>query len=138
MTNDGRKDFLERMYRVDEALKFWGANWSKVTESAAGRCQVKLTLDPETLPTADEPALRAEIGRRLKEAGCAFTRRPEDPDFLDTYRVPGEGAAGWVFWNGGDRLVTTRREGREISVAPRRIRYLQISSRGEVEVDEEL
>ena len=138
MTTDGRKDFLERMYRVDEALKFWGANWSKVTESAAGRCQVKLTLDPETLPTADEPALRAEIGRRLKEAGCAFTRRPEDPDFLDTYRVPGEGATGWVFWNGGDRLVTTRREGREISVAPRRIRYLQISSRGEVEVDEEL
>ena len=128
--------YLERAYAVDAALKYWGANWSKITESAVDKCSVKLVLDPEALPTDDAAALQRVVGEKLRAAGCAFTRRAEDPETLETYRVPGEGATGWVFWNGGESSVEVRRGGHAITVGPQRVGYLQISSDGHVEVCE--
>ena len=138
MAQDTRMAYLERAYAVDAALKHWGANWSKITESAMGKCSVKLVLDPEALPTDDAAALRRVVGEKLRAAGCAFTRRAEDPETLETYRVPGEGATGWVFWNGGESPVEVRRGGHALSVGPKRAGYLQIADDGTLQVREEL
>ena len=137
MAQDGRMQYLEWAYAVDAALKYWGANWSKITESAVGKCSVKLVLDPEALPTDDAAALRRVVGEKLRSAGCAFTRRAEDPETLETYRVPGEGATGWVFWNGGESSVEVRRGGHAVTVRPGHAGYLQIADDGRLEASEE-
>ena len=137
MAQDTRMAYLERAYAVDAALKYWGANWSKVTESAMGKCAVRLVLDPEALPTDDAAALRRVVGEKLRAAGCAFTRRAEDPETLETFRVPGEGATGWVFWNGGESPVEARRGGHVVTVLPGHAGYLQIASDGTLQAREE-
>ena len=137
MAQDTRMAYLERAYAVDAALKHWGANWSKITESAMGKCSVKLVLDPEALPTDDAAALRRVVGEKLRAAGCAFTRRAEDPETLETYRVPGEGATGWVFWNAGDASVRATRGGHAVTVRPGHAGYLQIADDGRLEASEE-
>ena len=137
MSQDTRMAYLERAYAIDAALKYWGANWSKITESAAGKCSVKLVLDPEALPTDDAAALRLVVGEKLRAAGCAFTRRAEDPETLETFRVPGEGATGWVFWNGGESPVEARRGGHVVTVLPGHAGYLQIASDGTLQAREE-
>ena len=138
MTNDGRAAYLEKAYAVDAALLYWGANWSKITESAIGRCEVKLTLDADELPTDDAAALRREVGRRLRAAGCACARREGDPDELEVFRVPGKGAVGWMFWNGSEKPLAAERAGRRVTVNPARPVYLQVSDAGRIEVCEEL
>jgi len=138
MTNDCRAAYLEKAYAVDAALLYWGANWSKITESAIGRCKVKLTLDPDQLPTGDAAALRREVGLRLRAAGCACARQEDDPDELEVFRVPGKGAVGWMFWNGSEKPLATERAGRRVTVNPSRPVYLQVSDSGRVEACEEL
>jgi hypothetical protein len=98
---------------------------------------VKLVLDPEALPTDDAAALRRVVGEKLRAAGCAFTRRAEDPETLETFRVPGEGATGWVFWNGGESPVDARRGGHAVTVRPGHAGYLQIAADGTLQVREE-
>ena len=138
MDRFARAPYLNKAYVVDEALKYWGANWSKITESAVGGCKAKLVLDPDALPTDDLAALRAKVGELLKAKACAFTRRAEDPETLDTYRVPGEGATGWVFWNAAEQPVTTVREGQTVTVPAKGLVYLQLAADGTVEVRETL
>ena len=137
MAERGRMAYLEKAYAVDAALKYWGANWSKITESAVDKCQVKLVLDPEALPTDNAVSLRAAVGERLRAAGCAFTRRPQDPETLETFRVPGVCAIGWVFWNAGTNPVTVERGGHALVVHPGHAGYLQIAADGRLEVREE-
>ena len=103
---------------MDAALLYWGANWSKITESAIGRCKVKLTLDPDQLPTGDAAALRREVGRRLQAADCTCARQEGDPDELEIFRVPGKGAVGWMFWNGSEQPLAAERAGRRVTVRP--------------------
>lgn len=124
-------------HRVDEELQWWGANWSKLTSSmeASIPSGVKLTIRPEKM---DAKGLRDEVGRLLKESGAFFTRCAEDPETLETFRVPGAGATGWVFWNGGSDAVEAKRDGASVKVGPKRIGYLQVASDGKVEVCEEL
>lgn len=130
---------LDAAYRVDEDLMWWGANWSKLTSSqtAALPPTVKLVIRPEQMPT-DAAARRAEIGRLLKAHGASFTRRAEDPDTLETFKVPGAGATGWVFWNGGKTSVDVVRGAGRLTIGPRRVGYLQIGVDGGVQVQEEL
>ena len=137
MAERGRMAYLEKAYAVDAALKYWGANWSKITESAVDKCHVKLVLDPEALPTDNAVSLRAAVGERLRAAGCAFTRRPQDPETLETFRVPGVCAIGWVFWNAGTNPVTVERGGHALVVHPGHAGYLQIAADGRLEVREE-
>ena len=136
MSDKGRKVFLEKAYAVDAALLYWGANWSKVTVSALDGCAAKLVLDPTELPTDDAGALRTAVGERLKAAGCATTRRAEDPETLETYRVPGVGATGWVFFNGGKAPVSVERFGNRFDLGAGQTGYLQLSDAGAVEVKE--
>ena len=123
---------------LDDALLWWGANWSKLTSSCAADIPptVKLVLKPEDF--ADAATRRDAVGARLRAAGCAFTRRAEDPETLETFRVPGKGATGWVFWNGGESSVEVRRDGHNLSVGPKRVGYLQIADDGKLQVREEL
>ena len=123
---------------MDAALLHWGANWSKITECAIGRCKVKLVLDPDELPTGDAAALRREVGTRLRAAGCACARREGDPEELEVFRVPGEGGVGWIFWNGSEKPLAAERAGRRVTVRPARPVYLQVSDSGRVEVCEDL
>ena len=125
-------------HEVDDALLWWGANWSKLTSSRAADIPstVKLVLKPEDF--TDAAARRDAVGARLRAAGCAFTRRAEDPETLETYRGPGEGATGWVFWNGGESPVEVRRGGHSLPVGPKRVGYLQIADDGTLQVREEL
>ena len=128
---------VEAAHRVDAALMWWGANWSKLTSSMeqAIPATVKLVIRPERM--APE-GLREEVGRLLKEKGAAFTRRDGDPVTLETFRVPGRGATGWVFWNGGEAAVACERGGHRIAVGPRRVGYLQVAQDGALQVREEL
>ena len=128
---------IEAAHRVDAALMWWGANWSKVTSSMeqAIPAGVKLVIRPGQL---SPEGLREEVGRLLKEKGAAFTRREGDPGTLETFRVSGRGATGWVFWNGGESTVTCERGGHRVTVGPRRVGYLQIAQDGALQVREEL
>ena len=129
---------INAAHDLDDALMWWGANWSKLTSSRAADIPpfVKLVLKPEDFTDA---ATRCEaVGARLHEAGVPFTRSAEDPETLETFHVPGKGATGWVFWNGGDAPVTVRRGGYSLSVGPKRVGYLQISEDGKLQVGEEL
>ena len=123
---------------LDDALLWWGANWSKLTSSRAADIPptVKLVLKPEDF--ADAATRRDAVGARLRAAGCAFTRRAEDPETLDTFRVPGNGATGWVFWNGGESPVEVRRGGHALIVGAKRVGYLQIADDGKLQIREEL
>ncbi len=138
MKNEGRAAYLEKAYAVDAALLYWGANWSKITESAIGRCKVKLVLDPDKLPVKDRNMLRTEVGRRLNAAGCSLARQAGDSDALLVFRVPGKGAVAWMFWNDGEKPVAAERSGRRFTVNPGRPAYLQVSDSGSVETFEEL
>ena len=132
-----RVQAVEAAHRVDAALLWWGANWSKLTSSMepAVPSSVKLVIRPEQLP-AD--GLREAVGRMLKEKGASFTRRAADPEALETFRVPGRGATGWVFWNGGATAVECLRDGHRLTVGPKRAGYLQVSSDGALQAREEL
>ena len=132
-----RVQAVEAAHRVDAELMWWGANWSKLTSSMAQAVPstVKLVIRPEQLP---EGNLRAEIGRLLKEKGASYTRRAEDPATLETFRVPGRGATGWVFWNNGDAPAACERGGHRLTVGPKRAGYLQLAADGSVQVREEL
>lgn len=136
MKNEGRVAYLKKAYQVDDALLYWGANWSKITESAIGRCKVKLILDVDTLPTGAPTELRCKVGQLLQNAGCLYARRECDADELTVFRVPGKGAVGWVFWNGGDRPVSAERGGHSITVEPNRAGYLQLADDGSLQVRE--
>ena len=127
----------EAAWRVDEELQWWGANWCKLTSSMekAIPSTVKLVIRPEGL---SPETLRNEIGNRLKTSGAYFTRRASDPTALETFRVPGRGASGWVFWNGGMESVEVERCGQRLTVGPKRVGYLQIADDGCCQVKEEL
>lgn len=132
-----RRKAIDAAWAVDDALMWWGANWSKLTSSREKDipATVKLVIRPEGM----EPStLRETVGSLLREKGVAFTRRPQDPDTLETFRVPGKGATGWVFWNGGDHPATVERGGARVTVGASRVGYLQIRDDGQVEVNEEL
>lgn len=124
-------------WRVDDALLWWGANWSCLTSSRERDipASVKLVIRPEGL---DPATLRAEIGARLKASGASFTRRAGDPEALETFRVPGKGATGWVFWNGGTGPAEVERGGHRLAVGAQRVGYLQIAADGALQVKEEL
>lgn len=124
-------------WRVDDALLWWGANWSCLTSSRERDipASVKLVIRPEGL---DPATLRAEIGARLKASGASFTRRAGDPVTLETFRVPGKDATGWVFWNGGTGPVEVERGGYRLTVGALRVGYLQVAADGALQVKEEL
>lgn len=124
-------------WRVDDALLWWGANWSCLTSSRERDipASVKLVIRPERL---DPATLRAEIGARLKASGASFTRRAGDPEALETFRVPGKDATGWVFWNGGTGPAEVERGGHRLAVGAQRVGYLQIAADGALQVKEEL
>ena len=136
MKNDGRAAYLNSVYAIDAQLLYWGANWSKITESAINRCEVKLVLNPDSLPTGDDSRLRREIGRLLRNAGCACARQDGDPDELRVFRVPGKGNVGWMFWNGSNKPMHANRGGHEIAIAPRGATYAQVSDDGQIEICE--
>ncbi|MBR5024932.1 MAG: hypothetical protein IKX48_07680, partial [Victivallales bacterium] len=71
-------------------------------------------------------------------ADLAKASKAQDSDKLETFRVPGNGATGWVFWNGGAEDVTVSRGGHSITVRSKRIGYLQIADDGALQVKEEL
>ncbi len=137
MRKEGRMECIERSKELDGALLHWGANWSKITECAIGSCRVKLVLDPDSLP-GGRAALREEVGRRLRAAGCSMARRDGDADALRVFRVPGKGAVAWLFWNCGDVPVEAARAGRRATVRPGRTVYMRVSDAGAVESCEEL
>ena len=132
-----RASAINAAHDLDIALLWWGANWSKLTSSRAADIpkSVKLVLKPEDFVCG---APRAAVGARLRAAGCAFTRRAEDPETLETFRVPGKGATGWVFWNGGAEPVRVERGGHALTIGPKRVGYLQIAGDGRLMVREEL
>ncbi|MBR5838545.1 MAG: hypothetical protein IKZ84_08355, partial [Victivallales bacterium] len=107
-------------------------------ENPNSRRQVYFCSSPLELEGKRETQLREWYGKLLKEADASMTRRDEDPDKLETFRVPGKGATGWVFWNGGDETLTVSRDGHSITVRPKRIGYLQIADDGTLQVKEEL
>ncbi len=137
------------VYRaVCNALAWHGVNFSVLPESARAQIpsSIKLTIcsdefnrEPFADPVDGVDALRKEIGRRIRAAGVASTRRADDPDTLETYRVPGKGATAWLFWNGDEkRPVTVEREGHRLTIGPERGGYLQVADDGRVEVASEL
>lgn len=132
-----RAQATQAAWRVDDALLWWGANWSALTSSREGDVppSVRLVIRPEGL---DAATLRETVGARLKASGAFFTRRAGDPATLETFRVPGKGATGWVFWNGGEGPVEVARDGHRLTVGPRRAGYLQVASDGALQVKEEL
>ena len=106
---------------------------------ATSRKNIWLCPDPLELDGKWERLLREQYGRLLQSAGASTTRREADPDKLETFRVPGKGATGWVFWNGGADDVTVSRGGHSITIRPKHIGYLQIANGlGELQVREEL
>ncbi len=126
---------------MDAALRWWGANWSALTSSRAADIPkgVKLVLKPEDFAGMDEAARRAAVGERLQASGAFFTRRAEDPETLETFRVPGRGGVvGWVFWNEGEKPITVARGGQTLVVGPKRVGYLQLAADGSVQAKEEL
>ena len=133
-----RETAINAAHDLDDALLWWGANWSKLTSSRAADIppSVKLVLKPEDFAVA--AARRDAVGARLRAAGCAFTRRAEDSEAIETFRVPGKGATGWVFWNGGESPVEVRRSGHALTVGPKRVGYMQITDAGTLQVREEL
>ncbi len=143
-----RQGTLTAYRGICNALAWHGVNFSVLPESEKGRIPqtVKLTVGTDDFKggTYDDPVLgaaafRAELGRRIRNAGVSSTRRPEDPDTLETYRVPGVGATAWVFWNGDEKKpVTVERGGHCITIGPERGGYLQISGDGRLEASAEL
>lgn len=132
-----RAQATQAAWRVDGELLWWGANWSCLTSSRERDipASVKLVIRPEGL---DPATLRTEIGARLKTSGASFTRRAGDPATLETFRVPGKGATGWVFWNGGTEPVEVERDGHRLTVGALRVGYLQVAADGTLQVKEEL
>ena len=132
-----RRKAIDAAWAVDDVLMWWGANWSKLTSSREKDIPktVKLVIRPEGM---DGATLRETVGGMLRNAGAFFTRRPQDPDTLETFRVPGKGATGWVFWNGGDTPVTIERCGTRLTIGASRVGYLQVGDDGRIQVKEEL
>ena len=83
-------------------------------------------------------SLRDLYGKALKAAGVALTRIASEPESLEVFRVPGKGATGWVFWNGGNIPVSTGRGGHAIQIPPQRVGYLQIANDGILQIRETL
>ncbi len=102
------------------------------------RKNIWLCPDPLELDGKREKLLREQYGLLLQSASASMTRRAADPDKLETFRVPGKNATGWVFWNGGADDVTVSRGGHSITICPNRIGYLQIADDGTLQVKEEL
>ena len=139
-----RQGVLTAYRGVCNALAWYGVNFSVLPESERTRVpsSVKLTIgcgdftgEAYDDPVTGTAALRDEVGRRIRTAGVSFTRRPDDPETLETYRVPGVGATGWVFWNGDEKNpVTVERDGHRLTIGAERGGYLQISADGRAEV----
>lgn len=139
MKREGRKEYLAKAYAVDRALRYWGANWSKVTDRAMDRVKgAKLVLDPEALPTGDETALRTEIGGRLKAAGATLARQAGDDEAAVCFRVPGAaGETGWILWNPqAERAAILSRGGERLEVPPCGVGYLLLDARGKKLIEE--
>lgn len=103
-----------------------------------GQGKVYFSPVPLEMVPVSESLMRSLYGRVLASSGVMTTRRPVDPETLMTYRVPGEGCTGWVFWNGGDEAVTVERGGHKLTVGAQRVGYLQVTDAGTCEVSEEL
>ena len=137
----GRFNALAEEYRLRDALIWWGANFSVVSSSETERLpsSVRLRLSAETFGVTDETsasraALREAVGKALAAAGVAVTRKPDDPETVETFRVPGVGATGWVIWNGSAAPYAAERGGTKLTVPPERVGYLQIADDGKVTV----
>ena len=102
------------------------------------RKNIWLCSDPLELDGKWEKLLREQYGLLLQSANASMTRRAADPDKLETFRVPGKNATGWVFWNGGAEDVTVSRDGHSITIRPNHIGYLQIADDGALQLKEEL
>ena len=89
-----------------------------------GQGKVYFSPVPLEMVPVSESLMRSLYGRVLASSGVMTTRRPVDPETLMTYRVPGEGCTGWVFWNGGDEAVTVERGGHKLTVGAQRVGYL--------------
>ena len=80
--------------------------------------------------------LRELYGKALRTAGVGMTRDASQPKTLEVFRVPGKGATGWVFWNGGYDTISFGKGGHTIRIPPQRVGYLQIADDGALEVKE--
>lgn len=139
MKREGRREYLDRTDAVDRALRHWGANWSKITERALDRMKgVKLVLDAEELPTADETALRDVVSAKLRSAGAVLARQEGDAENAVYFRVPGaDGAVAWLVWNpGGSGPVSLVRGDGRLEVPARCVGYLVQDGKGKTVVAE--
>ena len=133
--DDGRKACIGRTYAVDRVLRYWGANWSKITERALGKvCGAKLVIDPEALDTTDEIALRAEIGRRLRTTGCTLARMDGDDEDAFYFRVPeAGGSTAWTCWNPRtDKTAVMRRGATAVVIPPLGVGFIRVDRAGAV------
>lgn len=136
-----RKGTFAVCRRAIEALSWWGADYSVLPACVARDLPgtVKLTIRTDELVRAgfgglngDPAAERAAIGAKLKVAGASFTRRPQDPDTLETYRVDGVGETAWAFWNDGESGTCVERGGHCLTIGPGRGGLMRISDSGEL------
>lgn len=107
-----------------------------VYEHRLGKGRVFFSHKLLELDNTSRQLLRECYGKLLEVSVASTTRRPQDPESLETFRVPGQGATGWVFWNTGKEPVTIQRHGRTIVVQPRRGRYLQVADDGAIQQDD--
>lgn len=143
-----REKALVTYYALCNALAWYGVNFSVLpaSEHAKIPASVKLTLSTDAFTEneavvgyGNETVIRKLLGPLLHSSGVAFTRRDEDPDTLETYRVPGVGTTAWLFWNGDERnSVTVERGGHKLTIGAERGGYLQIADDGRLEYASEL
>jgi hypothetical protein len=130
------------------ALAWYGVNFSVLPASERTKipASVKLTLSTDAFAEneavvgyGNETVIRKLLGPLLHSSGVAFTRRDEDPETLETYRVPGVGTTAWLFWNGDERnSVTVERGGHKLTIGAERGGYLQTADDGRLEYASEL
>ena len=108
-----------------------------LTTHVLGRGSVTLctALLEDTAPQSPQP-LRDAYQTLLADAQAAYTRRLQDPESLETFRVPGQGATGWVFWNGGQTTITTERGGHALTLKPKQAGYLQVADDGSLQLQQ--
>lgn len=73
-----------------------------VVQHRLGAGTVAFTADPLEMNSRNRRAMRVIYGELLKQAGARTTRRPDTPDDLTIFRVPGRNGNAWVFWNNGE------------------------------------
>lgn len=109
-----------------------------LTEYAVGKGKVFFSPSVFESDSGNEEGIRVLYGTILQEGKAFRTRRDVDPATLETFKVPGEKATGWVFWNNDDKPVKAERQGHSVTVGPKRVGYLQIADDGKLEIAEEL